>query len=143
MTETAEPDWERIRVEYEAGEIPIREIAAAHSTTIDIINHRRVREIWRPRRLWARKGQRRLIVSKLMHLLEKQIAQLEKKLEGSEEFDMADTKILETMTRTFEKLGELQDTQNKAETRRTKRLDPELEAVRQKLIGRVKALETE
>jgi hypothetical protein len=47
------------------------------------------------------------------------------------------------MTRTFEKLGELQDTQNKAETRRTKRLDPELEAVRQKLIGRVKALETE
>lgn len=143
MTETAGPDWARIRAEYEAGEIPVRTIAAAHGTTIDMINHRRIREIWRPRRLWARKGQRRLVVSKLMHLLEKQIAQLETKLEASEVFDMADTKILETMTRTFEKLAEMQDAQNKAETRRTGRLDPELEAVRQKLIRRVEALETE
>lgn len=143
MTETAEPDWGRIRDEYEAGEIAVRAIAAKHGVTLDRLNHRRVREIWRPRRLWARKGQRRLVVSKLMHLLERQIAQLEKKLEGNEVFDMADTKILETMTKTFEKLGELQDTQNKAETRRTSRLDPELEAVREKLIRRVEALETE
>lgn len=143
MTETGEPDWAQIRAEYEAGEVPVRDVAAAHGVTIDMINHRRVREIWRPRRLWARKGQRRVMVSKLMHLLEKQIAQLEKKLESNEVFDMADTKILDTMTRTFEKLGELQDAQNKAETRRTSRLDPELEAVRAKLIRRVQAIETE
>lgn len=143
MTETGEPDWARIRVEYEAGEIPVRDIAARHNTTLDKINHRRAREIWRPRRLWSSRGQRRVVVNRLMHLLERQIAQLEAKLDINEAFDMADTKIIETMTKTFEKLGELQDSQSRAVKGKSARLDPELEAMREKLIRRVQELDVD
>ncbi|SDG37117.1 hypothetical protein [Pelagibacterium luteolum] len=143
MTETGEPDWAMVRADYEAGEISVRAIAEKHSVTLDRINHRKIKEIWRPRRLWTSRGQRRVIINKLMHLLERQIALLEAKLDTNEAFDMADTKLIETITKTYEKLTELQDVHNKAETRKTARLDPELEAVREKLIRRVKALETE
>lgn len=143
MTETGDPDWAQIRAEYEAGTTPVRTIAARHGVTLDRINKRRAQQIWRPRRLWRSRGGRRMVVSRLMHLLEKQIAQLETKLNSNEAFDMSDTKIIETMTRTFEKLEQLQDAQNKAETGKSARLDPELEAVREKLIRRVQELETE
>lgn len=144
MDETSGPDWDAVRADYEAGEMAVRAIAAMHGVSIDLINRRRVKETWRPRRIWAYRGQRRILVGKLFHLLEKQIAQLEKKLEENGDFDMADTRVLETMTKTFEKLGELQDTVNNKEARkRAARLDPELEAVREKLIRRVEALETE
>lgn len=124
MTGTGRPDWARIRAEYEAGESTVREIAARHGVALDRINTKRASEVWRPRRRQAGRGQRRAMINKLMHLLERQIAQLEAKLDTNEAFDMADTKLIETMTKTFEKLAELQDVQNKAETGTTKRLDP-------------------
>lgn len=143
MTETGEPDWALIRDRYEAGEGTVREIAEAFGVGLDVINRRKALEIWRPRRMGGRKGQRRAVINRLMHLLERQIALLELKLRTSEVFDMGDTKIIETITKTFEKLDEMQDSQNKAETASTGRLDPELEAVRARLIERVRALDVE
>lgn len=144
MDEAVEPDWAAVRIAYETGDLPVRQIAEDFGVTTDLINRRRARETWKPRRVWAYRGQRRIMIGKLFYLLEVQIAQLERKLENNGDFDMADTRVLETMTKTFEKLGELQDLANtKDEARRPGRLDPELEAVRAKLIARVEALETD
>lgn len=93
----------------------------------------------------SRAGRRKLL-SRLMALVEGQVAQIEIKREEEPVMSADEMRLLDAMTKTLERVIALSASENKTATtpkRRVQKVDPELEAIRQRLVQRIEKLETE
>lgn len=145
-----EPDWEAIRRLYEGREMTVAEIAASYGVSVSAIQRRRRAEGWTKRLLHS--GSRRTpvqaiaadrsrLIARLLKVVDRNIELLEMRM-GSEEPGTAadrerETRAIGALTRTIEKLTELQSDRdavraNSAKVSSGSNLDEE-EAVRLRL----------
>lgn len=141
MSGTVEPDWDAVRADYEETDIPIVEVAAAHGVTLNQLNTRRRREHWTLRNPGVGRQRRQSLLARMLGLIEAQITQLEKKL-AEEPMSATEMRMLESMTKALDKITALEAADKKVVKKRV-RMDPELEAIRERLIDRISKLETE
>lgn len=138
MTETAGPDWARIRAEYEAGQVPLDELVAAHAIKRNQLNYQRRKEGWILRHpVTSRRG----LLKRMLALIERQIARMEQKL-TEEPMSATEMRMLESMTKAIDRIGAMEAAEKKASSGRT-RMDPELEAIRERLVQRIEELDVE
>jgi hypothetical protein len=77
----------------------------------------------------------------MLGLIEAQITQLERKL-LEEPMSATEMRMLESMTKALDKITALEAAEKKVVKKRV-RMDPELEAIRERLVDRISKLETE
>jgi hypothetical protein len=116
------PDWVAIRRLYEESTMPVAEIAELNAVTYSAIRNRRLAENWKPRSKKsrtkvapARRGRttgRSGLVSRLLKVVDQNLKLLEMRMETDEPGTAADrereTRAIGALTRTIEKLTELQ-----------------------------------
>jgi site-specific recombinase len=141
MSGTVEPDWDAVRAEYEQSDTPIVQIAAAHGLTLNQLNTRRRKERWVLRNPGTGRQRRQSLLARMLGLIEAQITQLERKL-SEEPMSATEMRMLESMTKALDKITALEAAEKKVVKKRV-RMDPELEAIRVRLIDRISKLETE
>ena len=141
MTETAGPDWERIRVEYEAGEIPLEDIVANHKIKRNQLNYRRQREFWTLRMPVTGRQRSTSLLRRMLGIFASQITRLEHKL-NEDAMSATEMRMLESMTRAIERIREIEVAEKKVSKPR-ERMDPELEAIRERLAQRIENLDVE
>lgn len=138
MTEAAEPDWARIRAEYEAGEVPIDELVATHAIKRNQLNYHRRKENWTLRNpVTGKRG----LLKRMLSLIERQIARMEQKM-NEEPMSATEMRMLESMTKAIDRIGAMEVAEKKARPGRV-RMDPELEAIRERLVQRIQELDVE
>jgi transposase-like protein len=115
-----EPDWVAIRRMYEDGEKTIAAIAAEHGITPSAIQRRRAVEGWLKRsdKITKRRNSesgdsdRKALIARLLKVVDRNLKLMEIQMESSEPGTAADrereTRAIGTLTRTIEKLTELQ-----------------------------------
>jgi hypothetical protein len=96
-------DWAAVRIAYEARDSTEAEIRALFDITENQLRYRREKENWTKRS--ARKVERGALIMAMMRVLARQIALLEKQMNGP--IDKQAT-LLGTMAKTLEKLMELE-----------------------------------
>jgi hypothetical protein len=141
MSGTVEPDWDAVRAEYEDSDTPLAQIAAAHGLTLNQLNTRRRKEHWVLRKPGTGRQRRQSLLARMLGLIEAQITQLERKL-CEEPMSATEMRMLESMTKALDKITALEAAEKKVVKKRV-RMDPELEAIRERLIDRISKLETE
>lgn len=139
MTNHVEPDWAAVRHAYERTNQAVSEIAAEHGMSVDRLHYQRRKENWAMRSPGTGRARRHNVLGRIMLLVEAQVSALETKLEEDGQMSATDMRLLESMTKTLDKLIALQNAHKKAAPKRV-RMSPELEAVRQRLIERVQEL---
>ncbi|WMT91179.1 hypothetical protein [Pelagibacterium sp. H642] len=138
MTEAAEPDWARIRAEYEAGEVPIDDLVATHAIKRNQLNYHRRKENWTLRNpVTGKRG----LLKRMLSLIERQIARMEHKM-NEEPMSATEMRMLESMTKAIDRIGAMEVAEKKARSGRV-RMDPELEAIRERLVQRIQELDVE
>jgi hypothetical protein len=141
MSGTVEPDWDAVRAEYEDADTPIVQIAATHGLTLNRLNTRRRKEHWVLRKPGVGRQRRQSLLARMLGLIEAQITQLERKL-LEEPMSATEMRMLESMTKALDKITALEAAEKKVVKKRV-RMDPELEAIRERLVDRISKLETE
>lgn len=141
MTEAAGPDWERIRAEYEAGEILIADILAAHNVKLNQLNYRRRKEHWTLRMPVTSQQQGRNLLRRMLDLIESQIARLEQKF-SEEPMSAAEMRMLETMTKAIDRIAAREAAERKVASK-PMQMDPELAAIRDRLVQRIEELDVQ
>lgn len=145
-----EPDWVAIRRLYEGREMTIAEIAASYGVSTSAIQRRRRAEGWIKRSLRGESRQspvdvsaidRSRLIARLLKVVDRNLELLEMRMGLEEPSTAADrereTRAIGTLTRTIEKLTELQSDRdavraNSAKIRSGSTLDQD-EAVRLRL----------
>ncbi len=141
MSGTLQPDWDAVRADYEQSDIPLTEIASEHGLTLNQLNTRRRKDHWVLRKPGTGRQRRQSLLARLLGLIEAQITQLERKL-SEEPMSATEMRMLESMTKAIDKITALEAAEKKIQKKRV-RMDPELEAIRERLTDRISRLETE
>lgn len=116
------PDWVAVRRMYEEGGTTIAAIADAHGITPSAIQRRRAAEGWRKRSAGQRQAQtagtlgrgtgRKALIARLLKVVDRNLKLMEIHMESREPGTAADrereTRAIGALTRTIEKLTELQ-----------------------------------
>ena len=130
-----------MRAEYEDSDTPLAQIAAAHGLTLNKLNTRRRKEHWVLRKPGTGRQRRQSLLARMLGQIEARITQLERKL-CEEPMSATEMRMLESMTKALDKITALEAAEKKVVKKRV-RMDPELEAIRERLIDRISKLETE
>lgn len=133
-SETAIPDWNKIRAEYENSADRLADILARHDISRPQFDAEWKRRGW-PRRHQSARAGRRDLVARLMVLLERQIATLEKEMGANTDKEVA---ILGNLTKNLEKLIELDRKQKDTVATASRRAD--IDVLRQRLSRRIEQL---
>lgn len=141
MTETAEPDWARIRVEYEAGEISIADLVANHNIKRNQLNYRRQKGLWALRTPVTGRQRSTSLLRRMLGIFASQITRLEHKL-NEEPMSATEMRMLESMAKAIERIRDIEAAEKKTSKPR-ERMDPELEAIRERLAQRIEDLDVE
>ena len=107
-------DWARVREVYEAGEIPVPEIVATFGVTQAQIYWRLDQQNWKRRRQFARTSRAKLI-SRMLRVLSNQVTRLEDM--ASKPLGEQEVRILSNMSRSLDKLIDMDKTERKGRTR--------------------------
>lgn len=130
------PDWAAIRRDYEANAVILETVAARHKVSVWSIQYRARRDGWTPR-LRVPSTDRTRLIGRMMAVLERQIAKLEREAEMKDPAEK-EVALLSTMTRTLDKLIAL-DKANKATDGRSAPAR-DMVALRNKLSERIDRL---
>ncbi|KFC65040.1 hypothetical protein FF80_02890 [Devosia sp. LC5] len=126
-----EVDWAAVQRDHEHNNGTQKEICARHGITIAQLRFRRERQGWRLRS--TRDVDLRLLINRMLRVLEKQVRNLEKTM--TEPVDKS-AALLGTMAKTLEKLMEL-ETANRGRQPAQKK---EMSDLRNKLAQRIEQL---
>ncbi|MCD7059480.1 hypothetical protein [Pelagibacterium xiamenense] len=143
MTELSGPDWDAVRRDYVAGVIDVEEIAARHGITKNQIDYYRAKACWPKRRPGANRPVGLDIIRRMIRLIDIQVAALEETMRKAGSMSATEIRTLETMTKTIDRLIAMDVTESGKRARQEQKPDPELEAIRERLVNRIQALETE
>ncbi len=127
-------DWAAIRADYEADILTVTEITDKYHVSGPTLYDHAERENWtlrHPARLMGRK----VLVKRLMAMLERQVAHLEARMTGSDDNEVA---LLGHLARTLEKLVALDNKEETPKPDDKRRRDIDL--LRQKLADRIEQL---
>jgi len=115
------PDWVTVRRMYEDGEKTIAAIAAEHGITPSAIQRRRAAEGWRKRSARSQtynassdrgNSERKALIARLLRVVDRNLKLMEIQMDSGEPGTAADrereTRAIGTLTRTIEKITELQ-----------------------------------
>ena len=141
MTDRSDPDWDAVRADYEAGTVPVNAVAQKHGLSLHQLQTRRRAQGWVGRSKGIGRIRRRGLLRRMLGLIEAQITQLETKLE-SEPMSATEMRMIESMTKALDKITALEAAENKGSNKRV-RMDPEHEAIRDRLVQRVQALDVD
>ncbi len=128
---TPDVDWAAVQLDYEQGIGTLPEICARFGITEAQLRYRRERHGWHMRHDWTLRVVP--LINRMMRVLDGQVRALEKEMDKPVDKNAA---LLGTMTKTLEKLIEL-DTAQQAK-RPTKR--KEMSDIRNKLAARIEQL---
>lgn len=128
------PDWVAIRQLYEGTRTPLSDIATSHNVSLSAIKRRRLAEGWQKRSAkkssetpklakQSEAADRSQLISRLLRIIDRNLELLEMRIQTEDPGTAADrereTRAIGTLTRTIEKLTELQS-QSDARTSSTK-----------------------
>jgi hypothetical protein len=139
----AAPPWAEIRAAYEGSDLAVAAIAEAYGVSVDAIHGRARRGPWRRRR--PRGGDpaaepldRHLLVARLFMAVERQIAEVERRFEGSAppNLEEKDARTLGALARTLELLIGLE----KQAGRDGHEPEPDIDEFRLDLARRIESL---
>lgn len=130
-------DWARVREVYEAGEIPVPEIVATFGVTQAQIYWRLDQQNWKRRRQFARTSRAKLI-SRMLRVLSNQVTRLEDM--ASKPLGEQEVRILSNMSRSLDKLIDMDKTERKGRTRARSRTSREISDLRRELADRLERL---
>lgn len=125
------PDWAAVQADYEQSNGTLPEICARHGITGAQLRHRRERHGWQLRNEWGlRVGP---LISRMLRVLDGQVRELETQMTDPVDKNAA---LLGTMTKTLEKLIELDEAQRSRKPAKRK----EMSDIRNKLATRIEQL---
>ncbi|WP_127145649.1 hypothetical protein [Pelagibacterium montanilacus] len=128
-------DWAAVRRAYEDTPEPTRAIAERYGITLDALAKARRAGQWMPRRAGRQTASRVQLIARLMRLLDRQVSQIEEKMGADGDGTLPDVRLLETLTRTMDRLIALDEAER---ARRPRRLSgPEAEELRTRLADRI------
>jgi len=157
MDEANSPDWTAVRVAYEAGAATVEDICRKHSVSPSAFYRKRKAEGWTPRRPTAeapateaseidrRRRRRRGLVSRLFEALERQMREIESRIDGEAGERSAagrerDARTLASLVRTLEKLLGLDTGSGGDATEREGAAHRDIEGLRRALAERIERL---
>ena len=124
-------DWAAVQLDYEQSNGSLADICQRFGVTEAQLRYRRERHGWTMRNEW---GLRVLpLISRMMRVLDAQVRQLEKQMTEPVDKSVA---LLGTMTKTLEKLIELDEAQRAKRPAKRK----EMSDIRNKLVARIEQL---
>lgn len=124
-------DWAAVQSDYERSNGTLPEICARYGITEAQLRHRRERHGWHLRHDWAlRVGP---LIARMMRVLDGQVRELERRMTEPVDKNAA---LLGTMTKTLEKLIELDESQRARKPAKRK----EMSDIRNKLAARIEQL---
>jgi hypothetical protein len=130
-TRPTPPDWAAVQMDYEQSNGLLSEICVRHGISEAQLRHRRERHGWQMRNEWTLKVGP--LLNRMMRVLDGQVRQLEKAMAEPVDRNAA---LLSTMTKTLEKLIELDDAhRSKKPSQRREHSD-----LRNKLAARIEQL---
>jgi len=141
----ATPPWSEIRAAYEGSDLAVAAIAEAYGVTSDTIWGRAKRGRWRRRRARgeapaaaAEPLDRNLLIGRLFRAVERQIAEVEHRFEGSDppNLEEKDARTLGALARTLELLIGLE----KQAGRGHEETEPDIDEFRLDLARRIESL---
>jgi hypothetical protein len=124
-------DWAAVQIDYEQDNGTLPEICARHGITDAQLRHRRERHGWKLRNEWTLRIAP--LISRMMRVLDGQVRTLERQMTEPVDRNAA---LLGTMTKTLEKLIELDDRQRAKQPAKRK----EMSDIRNKLAARIEQL---
>lgn len=136
MSGTVEPDWDAVRAEYEAGKVPISEIAARHGVSRSGINARVKAKGWQMRKPTVGHTQRTTLIRRMFRVLERQLNLLDEEMTSVSNTEVT---MLGNLVRSLDKLIDLDNAERKIE--KTKRPSAEMAAIKQRLAERMAEIE--
>tara|TARA_R100000365_G_C2744518_1_gene73283 strand:+ start:1375 stop:1803 length:429 start_codon:yes stop_codon:yes gene_type:complete len=136
MSGTVEPDWDAVRAEYEAGKVPISEIAARHGVSRSGINARVKAKGWPMRKPTVGHTQRTTLIRRMFRVLERQLNLLDEEMTSVSNTEVT---MLGNLVRSLDKLIDLDNAERKIE--KTKRPSAEMAAIKQRLAERMAEIE--
>lgn len=125
------PDWVAIRQLYEGTRTPLSEIAASHKVSLSAIKRRRLAEGWQKRSpkkssetpkpaKRSENTERSHLISRLLRIIDRNLELLEMRIQTEDPGSAADrereTRAIGMLTRTIEKLTELQSQSDDTKT---------------------------
>ena len=133
----AEPDWAAIRADYESREMTRTAICRKHAITMTALRERARGTRWEIADYTS--IDRRILVDRVMALLERQIERAEIAMDRDEDRQMdKEAALLGNIARNLEKLIDLDRAQTTG--REVKAETAEMQDMRRKLAGRIDAL---
>lgn len=145
-TPTATVDWDAVQLDYEQGNGRLAEICLRHGVTAAQLRYRRENHNWKPRHDWSQRVAP--MIRRMLRTLDEQVRQLEKLMSDTQKAPGdggpdprldKNAALLGTMTRTLEKLIELDGAQRAKTTTQNKRTSE----IRDKLVARIVQLKQE
>lgn len=124
-------DWAAVQLDYETNNGTLAEICQRHGVTIAQMRTRRERQGWQLRNDWNLRVAP--LITRMMRVLDGQVRELEKQMTEPVDKNVA---LLGTMTKTLEKLIELQEAQRAQKPAQRK----EVSDIRNKLAARIEQL---
>ena len=125
------PDWAAVQLDYEQGNGTLGVICTRHGITEAQLRFRRERHGWHMRHDWSMRTAP--LINRMMRVLDAQVRALEKQMDGPIDKSAA---LLGTMTKTLEKLMQLEEKQKAKVPGQRK----ELSDLREKLVARIEQL---
>ena len=130
-TQRPRVDWAAVQLDYETDNGTLPEICSRHGISDAQLRHRRERHGWKPRNEWTLRVAP--LISRMMRVLDGQVRALEKQMTEPVDKNAA---LLGTMTKTLEKLIELDERQRAKQPAKRK----EMSDIRNKLAARIEHL---
>ncbi|MEX1180769.1 MAG: hypothetical protein WEB63_08175 [Cucumibacter sp.] len=128
-------DWQAIKRDYEAGKSAVTAIEARYGVTQAQLYWRADQDGWTKRRRFARVSRTQLI-ARLFHVLETQISKLEERM-TQKPFGEQEVRILSNMSRSLDKLIEMDKAERKGKVRVRSRTGRSMEDLRRELTERI------
>lgn len=134
------PDWGAVRADYEARAMTLTEIAAKHRITQGQLGARRNAEGW-PRRTGTKETRAVAIEVRILRLIDRQLARLEREFEDKT-MSSNEMRLIEAMTKTMDHLIAKESSKTKAMEGKIEKpkMDGQLMGIRDKLIKRMEEL---
>lgn len=104
-------DWAAVRDAYERTGTTTREIARTHGISVERLHEQKRIEGWRSRRPNAQRTHRGKLINRLLRLLDGQVREIEELFEREGALDRDAARLLESLTRTMDRLVALEDTE--------------------------------